>query len=67
MGHYSEYMCVMVLLLFSAIESEHNFMDGDSQDDLLVQVSLVRNVCTYICMYIATYTRNGVINLNVVG
>ena len=52
MGHYSEYMCVMVLLLFSAIESEHNFMDGDSQDDLLVQVSLVRNVCTCIRIYI---------------
>ena len=52
MVHYSVYMCVMVLLLFSAIESEHNFMDGDSQDDLLVQVSLVRNVCTYIHIYI---------------
>ena len=52
MGHYSVYICVMVLLPFSAIESEHNFMDGDSQDDLLVQVSLIRNVCTYICMYI---------------
>ena len=45
-------MCVMVLLPFSAIESEHNFMDGDSRDDLLVQVSLIRNACTYICMYI---------------
>ena len=42
----------MVLLPFSAIESEHNFMDGDSRDDLLVQVSLIRNACTYICMYI---------------
>ena len=52
MGHYSVYMCVMVLLPFSAIESEHNFMDGDSRDDLLVQVSLIRNACTYICMYI---------------
>ena len=52
MGQYSVYMCVMVLLPFSAIESEHNFMDGDSQDDLLEQVSLIRNACTYTCMYI---------------
>ena len=35
----------------SAIESEHNFMDGDSQDDLLVQVSLV-SVHIYVCTYI---------------
>ena len=47
MGYYSVYKCVMVFLLFSAIESEHDFMDGDSQDDLLVQVSLVRNAYTY--------------------
>ena len=33
-------MCVMVLLLFSYVESEHTFMAPDSQDDLL---SPVRN------------------------
>ena len=44
------YMCVMVLLLFSYIESEHNFMGRDSQDDLLSSDS-VRNAI-YVCSYI---------------
>ena len=39
-------MCVMVLLLFSYVESEHNFMDRDSQDDL---VSSVRSVSIHTC------------------
>ena len=43
------YICVMMLLLFRFIDSEHNFMDRYSQDHL---VSSVRNVSirTYTCM-----------------
>ena len=45
-------MCVMVLLLFSYVESEHNFMDRDSQDDL---VSSVRNVSIHTCDVMHTW------------
>ena len=40
MEHDSVYICVMVIFLFSNIENEHSFMDGDSQDDF---ISSVRN------------------------
>ena len=46
------YVCVMMLLLFSYMESEHNFMDPYSQDDLISSARNVSihmyNVCTYV-------------------
>ena len=45
------YTCVMMLLLFSYMESEHNFMGPYSQDDLVS----VRNISIHThvwCMYL---------------
>ena len=49
------YVCVMMLLLFSYMESEHNFMARYSQDDL---ISSARNVSIYTALHmhgICTY------------